>query len=128
MRIHRLEIQAFGPFAERQHIDFDALAEQGLFLLNGPTGAGKSSVLDAICYALYGSVPGARQNARRLRSDHAPVGLAPEVVCEFSAGFRRQRLAVASNVSTRLPSPTSLPPLVVVVLNHSSWEYVEGLA
>ncbi|MFP5314647.1 MAG: AAA family ATPase [Actinomycetes bacterium] len=102
MRIHRLEIQAFGPFAERQHIDFDALAEQGLFLLNGPTGAGKSSVLDAICYALYGSVPGARQNARRLRSDHAPVGLAPEVVCEFSAGSRR--LEVTRNPSWNRPS------------------------
>lgn len=102
MRIHRLEIQAFGPFAQRQRIDFDELTEQGLFLLNGPTGAGKSSVLDAICYALYGSVPGARQNARRLRSDHAPVGLAPEVVCEFSAGSRR--LEVTRNPSWNRPS------------------------
>lgn len=102
MRIHRLEIQAFGPFAERQHIDFDTLTEQGLFLLNGPTGAGKSSVLDAICYALYGSVPGARQNAKRLRSDHAPDGLAPEVVCEFSAGSRR--VEVTRNPSWNRPS------------------------
>lgn len=102
MRIHRLEIQAFGPFAERQHIDFDTLTEQGLFLLNGPTGAGKSSVLDAICYALYGSVPGARQNAKRLRSDHAADGLAPEVVCEFSAGSRR--LEVTRNPSWNRPS------------------------
>ncbi|WP_299166665.1 SMC family ATPase [uncultured Arthrobacter sp.] len=102
MRIHRLEIQAFGPFAARQHIDFDALTEQGLFLLNGPTGAGKSSVLDAICFALYGSVPGARQNAKRLRSDHAPDTLAPEVVCEFSAGSRR--LEVTRNPSWNRPS------------------------
>ena len=89
MRIHRLELQAFGPFAERQQIDFDRLGAHGLFLLNGPTGAGKSSVLDAICYALYGSVPGARQGAKRLRSDHAPESLAPEVTCEFSVGGRR---------------------------------------
>ncbi|GAA2175411.1 SMC family ATPase [Arthrobacter parietis] len=102
MRIHRLEIQAFGPFAVRQHIDFDALTDQGLFLLNGPTGAGKSSVLDAICFALYGSVPGARQNAKRLRSDHAPDALAPEVVCEFSAGSRR--LEVTRNPSWNRPS------------------------
>lgn len=102
MRIHRLEIQAFGPFAARQHIDFDALTEQGLFLLNGPTGAGKSSVLDAICFALYGSVPGARQNAKRLRSDHAPDTLAPEVVCEFSAGSRR--LEVTRNPAWNRPS------------------------
>ncbi|WP_051427429.1 SMC family ATPase [Arthrobacter sp. H20] len=89
MRIHRLELQAFGPFAERQEVDFDRLGAHGLFLLNGPTGAGKSSVLDAICYALYGSVPGARQGAKRLRSDHAAASLAPEVVCEFSVGGRR---------------------------------------
>ena len=88
MRIHRLEIQAFGPFAERQTIDFDALGEQGLFLLNGATGAGKTSVLDAICYALYGTVPGARQSGKRLRSDHAPDGLEPQVVCQFSARGR----------------------------------------
>lgn len=89
MRIHRLELQAFGPFAHRQEIDFDRLGAHGLFLLNGPTGAGKSSVLDAICFALYGSVPGARQGAKRLRSDHASESLAPEVVCEFSVGGRR---------------------------------------
>ncbi|MBG6189822.1 exonuclease SbcC [Arthrobacter sp. CAN_A212] len=89
MRIHRLELQAFGPFAHRQEVDFDRLGAHGLFLLNGPTGAGKSSVLDAICYALYGSVTGARQGAKRLRSDHAPESLAPEVACEFSVGGRR---------------------------------------
>ena len=89
MRIHRLEIQAFGPFAGRENIDFDELGAQGLFLLNGPTGAGKTSVLDAICFALYGSVPGARQEARKLRSDHAAPGTAPEVLLDFSAGDRR---------------------------------------
>ncbi len=88
MRIHRLEIQAFGPFAERQIIDFDALGGQGLFLLNGATGSGKTSVLDAICYALYGSVPGARQSGKRLRSDHAHAGLEPQIICEFSASGR----------------------------------------
>ncbi|MCQ1985207.1 AAA family ATPase [Arthrobacter sp. zg-Y844] len=89
MRIHRLEMQAFGPFADRQVIDFDELGAHGLFLLNGPTGAGKTSVLDAICFALYGTVPGARQQGRRLRSDHAAQDTAPEVVCEFSSGVRR---------------------------------------
>ncbi|MFD1214459.1 AAA family ATPase, partial [Arthrobacter sp. GCM10027362] len=89
MRIHRLEIQAFGPFAGRQRIDFDELSAQGLFLLNGQTGAGKTSILDAVCFALYGSVPGARQNGKRLRSDHAEAAAAPEVVCEFSARGRR---------------------------------------
>lgn len=89
MRIHRLEIEAFGPFAGVQSIDFDQLGAQGLFLLNGATGAGKTSVLDAICYALYGSVPGARQDGKRLRSDHAEPTAEPRVVCEFSARGRR---------------------------------------
>ena len=90
MRIHRLEIQAFGPFAGRETIDFEQLGAQGIFLLNGSTGAGKTSVLDAIAYALYGSVPGARSvSAGQLRSHHAAEGVAPEVLCEFSAGGRR---------------------------------------
>jgi DNA repair protein SbcC/Rad50 len=88
MRLHRLQVQAFGPFAELQRVDFDALAESGLFLLHGPTGAGKTSVLDAVCFALYGRVPGVR-NIARLRSDHAGPDQAPSVVCEFSVGARR---------------------------------------
>ncbi|MFF1251357.1 AAA family ATPase [Pseudarthrobacter sp. NPDC058329] len=89
MRIHHLRISAFGPFAGTEDIDFDRLSAHGLFLLNGPTGAGKTSVLDAICFALYGSVPGARQEGKRLRSDHAEPGHEPAVSCEFSAQGRR---------------------------------------
>ena len=89
MRVHSLEIEAFGPFAKRATIDFDALSEGGIFLLNGETGAGKTSVLDGICYALYGSLPGVRQGSKSLRSDHAEASVAPEVICEFSTGGRR---------------------------------------
>jgi len=89
MRIHRLRISGFGPFAGTEEVDFDRLSAHGLFLLNGPTGAGKTSVLDAICFALYGSVPGARQDGKRLRSDHAEPGQEPAVSCEFSAQGRR---------------------------------------
>lgn len=89
MRIHHLRITAFGPFAGTEDIDFDRLSAHGLFLLNGPTGAGKTSVLDAICFALYGSVPGARQDGKRLRSDHAEPVQEPAVTCEFSAQGRR---------------------------------------
>lgn len=88
MRIHRLEISAFGPFAGTETVDFDRLSAHGLFLLNGPTGAGKTSVLDAVCFALYGSVPGARQDGKRLRSDHAEAAAEPRVTCEFSARGR----------------------------------------
>ena len=54
MRIHHLTIQGFGPFKDKQEIDFDALSQDKIFMLEGPTGAGKSSIIDAIVYALYG--------------------------------------------------------------------------
>ncbi|MFH9297724.1 AAA family ATPase [Streptomyces sp. NPDC017520] len=90
MRLHRLSITAFGPFGATQEVDFDALSSAGLFLLHGPTGAGKTSVLDAVCFALYGAVPGARQSpGASLRSDHAPAGLPTEVQLELTVGGRR---------------------------------------
>lgn len=88
MRIHKLRMSAFGPFAGSEEVDFERLGAHGLFLLNGATGAGKTSVLDAICFALYGSVPGARQESRRLRSDHADAATEPSVTCEFTAQGR----------------------------------------
>ncbi|MEU6279188.1 SMC family ATPase [Streptomyces sp. NPDC047028] len=91
MRLHRLDITAFGPFGGSQSVDFDALSAAGLFLLHGPTGAGKTSVLDAVCYALYGAVPGARQSGQglNLRSDHAAPGTRTEVRLELTVAGRR---------------------------------------
>ncbi|MGW7052407.1 AAA family ATPase [Streptomyces sp. NPDC054887] len=90
MRLHALDITAFGPFGATQRVDFDALGSAGIFLLHGPTGAGKTSVLDAVCYALYGAVPGARQSpGASLRSDHAPHDLPTEVRLELTVGGRR---------------------------------------
>ncbi|MEU9124547.1 SMC family ATPase [Streptomyces sp. NPDC048506] len=96
MRLHRLAVTAFGPFADTQTVDFDRLAGDGLFLLHGPTGAGKTSVLDAVCFALYGSVPGARQSGQALRSDLADPHTLTEVVLELTVGERRLEI-------TRLP-------------------------
>ncbi|WP_433731824.1 AAA family ATPase [Nocardia sp. CA-129566] len=92
MRLHRLEMTAFGPFAETTVVDFDALGADGLFLLHGQTGAGKTTVLDAIAFALYGSVPGARGESKRLHSDHADEQTPPRVVLEATLGGRRVRL------------------------------------
>uniref|UniRef100_UPI002455A897 AAA family ATPase n=1 Tax=Nocardia carnea TaxID=37328 RepID=UPI002455A897 len=91
MRLHRLEMTAFGPFAGTTEVDFEALGADGLFLLHGRTGAGKTTILDAIAYALYGRVPGARGD-KRLHSDHAPAQTRPEVVLEATLGGRRVRI------------------------------------
>ncbi|MER7752202.1 SMC family ATPase [Kitasatospora sp. NPDC097643] len=95
MRLHRLTVTAFGPFAGSETVDFDALAAGGLFLLRGATGAGKSSVLDAVCFALYGETPNSRK-ANRLRSDHADPHRLTEVRLEVTLGGRRLQI-------TRLP-------------------------
>ncbi len=92
MRLHSLSITAFGPFAQTAEVDFDALSDAGLFLLSGPTGAGKSSILDAVCFALYGDVPGDRSTAGRLRCDQAPEGVAPRVRLDVTLSGRRFRI------------------------------------
>lgn len=91
MRLHHLTVQAFGPFPGCESLDFDSLHEAGLFLLAGPTGAGKSSLLDAVCFALYGQVPGIR-DTRTLKSQHAPADARPEVSLELTLRGRRYRV------------------------------------
>jgi exonuclease SbcC len=90
VRLHRLRLCAFGPFATTQAIDFEPLGAGGLFLLDGPTGAGKSTVLDAITFALYG--PGEGGGWGRLHSQFAPPDVAPEVELDFSVRGVRQRI------------------------------------
>ncbi len=90
MRLHTLRLQAFGPFASTHTIDFDALSADGLFLLHGDTGAGKSTIFAAICFALYGKPPGDRDLL--LRSHHAPAGLLTEVTLEVTLAGRRLRI------------------------------------
>jgi len=88
---HRLSIEAFGPYADPVAIDFDALAAEGLFLIHGTTGAGKTFLLDALCFALYGEVSGDR-SVKGLRSDHAAPSAVPRVSLEFSSGGARYRV------------------------------------
>ena len=89
MRIHRMRLQGLGPYADRQDVDFAALNAAGLFLLDGPTGAGKSTILAALCYALYGSVPGGRLPESLVTTLREPGAVTPEVLLEFSVQGRR---------------------------------------
>lgn len=92
MRLHRLEVEGFGPFRSRQTVDFDAFADDGIFLIAGRTGAGKSSILDAVCFGLYGGVPRYDGGEKRLRSDHCEPDDPSEVVVEFSTPSGRFRV------------------------------------
>jgi len=92
VRLHRLELTGFGPFRETQTVDFDAFEADGIFLISGRTGAGKSSVLDGVCFALYGNVPRYDGPDKRLRSDHCRPQDPTEVRLEFTVGEKRWRV------------------------------------
>ena len=97
MQLRSLTIQAIGPFKDAFTIDFARLAEGGLFLLEGPTGAGKSTIIDAIVFALYGKVASAGASEDRLRSTHvrAEVESYVDLVLEVPAGVYRVRRSPA---------------------------------
>lgn len=95
MKLHRLELTGFGPFRDTQVVDFDAFDADGLFLISGRTGTGKSSILDGVSFALYGSVPRYDGGEKRLRSDHAGLTDPTEVRLEFTVGERRWRVTRA---------------------------------
>ncbi len=92
MRPNRLTIQAFGPFANKEALDFTLLGDNPLFLINGPTGAGKSSILDAICFALYGQTTGKEREPSHMRCDHAAPDLLTEITLDFSLGDQHYRI------------------------------------
>ena len=92
MRPLCLKMTAFGPYVEEQIIDFAALEGRTLFLITGPTGAGKTTLFDAIAYALYGESSGKERDGEALRSDFAPPELSTEVVFDFSLAGRNYRV------------------------------------
>ncbi|MDR2379768.1 MAG: SMC family ATPase [Bifidobacteriaceae bacterium] len=93
MRLHRLVFSAVGPFAGQVEIDFHPLSRSGLFLLEGPTGAGKSTVLDAIVFALFGGLADDSSDKHRLRSDYAASDAESfvDLIFEVNSGIYRVR-------------------------------------
>lgn len=93
MQLRRLEMTAIGPYAGTEVIDFATIGRAGLFLLEGPTGSGKSTIIDAITFALYGKVAQAGADAERIHSHHADPRAVPVVtlVFETQSGLYRVR-------------------------------------
>ena len=100
MRVHRLEITGIGPFRHTQVIDFDRLTESGLFLIDGPTGAGKTTIIDSIVFALFSGLSGEGSSKERIRSDHALPLEKSEVILDFSVQGRMHKI-------TRSPAYTA---------------------
>ena len=95
MRPLKLTMSAFGPYADEVTIDFEALGHEGLYLICGDTGAGKTTVFDAISFALFGEASGGDRSAKSLRSDFASAGTPTFVELEFD--YRGERYRVRRN-------------------------------
>ena len=91
MRPLELRLAHFGPYRDEVVLDFESL--ERLFLVCGPTGAGKTTLFDALTYALYERTPGTRGNlGDQLASHHAPEGSVPRVSLRFSLGSQQWRV------------------------------------
>lgn len=94
MRPLKLEMTAFGPYATRQTVDFEKLGDSGLYLITGETGAGKTSIFDAITFALYGEPSGGGfRDSKTLRSTYADPKTATSVTLDFVNGGKKYRVS-----------------------------------
>lgn len=92
MKPLKLIMRAFGPYADEQEIDFTRLGDNNFFLIHGPTGAGKTTILDAITFALYGTPSGDLRESKALRSDYAPASRKTEVEFTFQNGEKTYKI------------------------------------
>ena len=113
MRPVRLEMTAFGPFVDTEVIKFHELGDNPLFLINGATGSGKTTILDAICFALYGETTGNERQASEMRCDHADAETltSVELVFELSAAqYRMKRIPEQQRPKSRGEGLTQQKP------------------
>ena len=93
MKPIKLVISAIGPYAGKiQEIEFDVFEEKGIFLISGDTGAGKTTIFDAICFALYGTTSGTYRDKQNLRSEYADDSVQSYVDFYFSHQGRDFRM------------------------------------
>ena len=97
MRPLNLTMSAFGPYAGVQMLDMAQLGAEGLYLVTGDTGAGKTTIFDAICYALYDEPSGASRDARMMRSTYADVDTDTYVELTFDHMGKTYRVTFDNN-------------------------------
>lgn len=95
MKPEKLVISAFGPYADRTEIDFTKLGGQGIYLITGDTGAGKTTIFDAITFALYGEASGQVRDSAMFRSKYAAEEI--ETYVEFLFSWRGKSYQVIRN-------------------------------
>ena len=104
MKPIQLVLSAFGPYVERTVIDFSALGEEGLFLIAGDTGAGKTTIFDAISFALYGEASGGKEK-RKSKSFHSDyVSDQTETYVELTFRHRGETWWIRRNLEYQRPS------------------------
>ena len=83
-----LKFSAFGPYLNQQVLDFTELKNNSFFLIHGATGAGKTTILDAMCYALYGDSSGNLRDGKNMRTNQADINVATAVEFCFMIGAK----------------------------------------
>lgn len=92
MRLKKLTMTAFGPYAGEQVLELEKLGTSGLFLITGDTGAGKTTIFDAISYALFGEPSGSNRDQKMIRSKYARDDVKTEVILEFGHNGKEYRI------------------------------------
>ena len=117
MKPIKLVLSAYGPFSDKTVIDFDKLGSDGVFLISGPTGSGKTTIFDGICYALYGTASGNLRTPKMMRSTYAKSDAKTFVELTFSSHDKEYRInrkpeqeikKISGNRTTVRPSDVSL--------------------
>ncbi|EPE61127.1 SMC domain protein [Exiguobacterium sp. S17] len=121
MRPERLTITAFGPYAETEQIDFTQLEGRSMFVISGRTGAGKTTIFDAMTFALYGRASGTLRNASDFRSQYAEPERKTEI--DFSFTIREERYRVVRQPQQPHPkNKTPIPHEAVLYEWADSWK------
>ncbi len=131
MKIHQVTMTGFGPYRGTETVDFDAFDDDGIFLITGRTGAGKTSILDAVTYALFGSIPRYEGGAgEKVRSDHIDATDPCRVTVELSTAdgrFRVTRSPAHLRPKQRGSGTTTAPPTFELARQvGDGWEVVES--